>query len=318
MEGLTTEEKAYFESGGATEAPGVTDAPSGTEAEAPAEAPKPAPAPAAKAEVPQAERKKPSQFTYSEDTDNVSDDLGRKYVPLGAVQEARTENKKLRSELEEFRQKWTQGEGRLNDLIKKLEPKPAEPPSYEKDPLAHLKARLETLETENKSLKEGHSKVEQRNTDNDRMAEFSQAVTAHEKAFTARNADYAEAVAKVQEVWRAEYEEAGMPPQFIDSAIARKGAQFSAAALQKQQNPAEQVYKLAQRYGYKKSEQKDEPNKDKEKLATIAKGQEAGKTLPSGKGADFGLEDIASMSDEEMDEFVKDPKKWNKFARAVG
>lgn len=311
MEGeLTEQEQKYFESGGKTE----------VEEEAPAaEAPPEAPAPEVEAKPPVVEKKTPSKFTYSADTDNVQDDLGRKYVPLGAIQEARNENKALKKELEDFKQKWTGGEQKLNTLLQRLQGDKPEPPAFEKDPLANLKAKNDALEADLKTIKEAEERRGKESESNNQLAEFQRNVVAAERTFAKANPDYAEAVAKVQDIWRAELETAGVPENFIEHTLARRGAQFTHAALQKEQNPAEAVYKLAQRYGYKKAEsKKDEPNKDKEKLATIAKGQEAEKSLTGGKGAsEMSLEALATMSDEEMDAFVADQKNWKKLSKAA-
>ena len=308
MEELSQEEKAYFESGGETE---VVETPEETPEVIVTEAPK--------VEAPKVEeKKKPSKFEYSESTDNVVDDLGRKYVPLGAVQEARNENKTLRRQLEELEGKWKGGEEKLNKLLSKFD-KPEDTPDPEKDPLGHLKHKNFELEQKLKAIEDNQGEIKKEKETNTKFQEFSAAVTSAERSFASQNPDYAEAVAVVQNMWRAEYEAAGMPEQFIESALARKGAQFSHAAMQKEQNPAEAVYKLAGRYGYKKSEvKKDEPNKDKDKLAQIAKGQEAAKSLSSGKGGgDMSLEALATMSDEEVESFISDPKNWKKLSKAA-
>jgi hypothetical protein len=300
MEGLNEQEKAFFESGGDAV---MDDAPDEAVVE---EAPK-----TEVVEEPKVEKKKPSQFQYSEDTDNVVDENGRKYVPLGAVQEARNENKTLRKELDELKTKWTGGEKRLNDLLSKLEPK-NEPPKYEENPLENLKARNDALEAQIKAIEEKDGQRTKEAETNTHLARFQSTVLSAEKAFAAKTPDYADAVGKVQEIWRAELEMAGIGEDQIDEVLSRKGAQFSYAAMQKGQNPAEAVYKLAQRIGYAPKEVVE--NKDKTTLKTIAKGQEAEKSLASSKsGSGFGLEALASMSDDDMDEFVSNPKNWNKL-----
>lgn len=307
MEGLTESEQKFFESGGKTEVVETTE----TVTETPAEA---APPKTEVAAVP-AEKKQPSKFTYSADTDNVQDDLGRKYVPLGAIQEARNENKTLKKELEELKTKWTGGEQKLNALLQKIQGDKQELPAYDKNPLEHLKAKNDALEADLRTIKEAEEKRGKESEVNTQMAEFQRNVVSAEKTFAKENPDYAEAVAKVQEVWRHEYELAGVPEQLIDSMLARKGAQFSYASIQKEQNPAEAVYKLAQRYGYTKAEKKEE-SKDKDKLKTIAKGQEAEKSLTTGKsGGDMSLEALATMSEEELDEYVA--KNWSKLSKAA-
>ena len=79
-------------------------------------------------------------------------------------------------------------------------------------------------------------------------------------------------------------------------------------------NPAQAVYELASKYGYKAKVQ--ESKKEKENLKTIAEGQEASKSLASGKGdATLSLETMAQWSEDQFDEFVNDPKKWRSLSR---
>src|SRR5688572_13005408 len=252
MEGLTPQEQKFFESGG-EEAPAE---------EAPAEeVAAPAPEVPAKQEVPP-EKKKPTKFEYSESTDNVVDDLGRKYVPLGAIQEARNENKALKKTVEELQAKWTGGEAKLNALLAKLQPK-EETPSYSEKPLEHLKAKKDELEAQVAALREAEEKRGKESEVQNQVSELQRNIVAAERAFAAKQPDYGDATAKVHEMWRAEYESAGVPEQLIESMIARKGLQFSHAAMQKDQNPAEAVYKLAQRYGYTKAAKVENKDKDK-------------------------------------------------------
>jgi hypothetical protein len=312
MEGLTKEESAFFESGGKAD---ISDA---TEVEKTEEV-KTEEKSAVKTEVKVEEKKKPSKFTYSEDTDNVQDDLGRKYVPLGAVQEARNENKTLRKELDELKSKWTGGEEKLSKLMAALtdREKTEEIPDYTKDPLGNLSAKNKALEEKISALEKSQGRMTEESAQEKTIREFSTRVTSAERVFASQNPDYADAVAVVQSIWRAELETAGVPEQLIEATLARRGAAFSHAAMQKDQNPAEAVYKLAQKLGHKKTE-KESPSKEKETLKTIAKGQEAEKSLPSGKGsADFNLDVLASMSEDEMEDFVKDPKNWKKLQRAA-
>jgi hypothetical protein len=307
MEGLSESESAFFKSGGAAELPDAeetetTDVVETVETKT-----------EEKVEVKE-EKKSPSQFKYSADTDNVVDEHGRKYIPLGAVQEARNENKGLRKELEELKTKWTGGEQRLNKLMEALSGKEEAPPDYEKDPLGNLKAKNDALEAKIKALEGNTEETKKASEVSANMAKFQNAVTSAERGFAAKNPDYAEAVQHLSEAWRAELEEAGADEDQIDALLSRKGAQFSYAAMQKGRNPAEAVYNAAKRLGYKPAEPKE--NKDKETLKTIAKGQEAEKSLSNGKGnSNVSLEAIASMSDEDMDEFVKDPKNWKKLAK---
>lgn len=317
MEELSKAETAFFESGGKTE---IADGAEETQTETKQETETQTVSEAAKSTEVPPEKKEPSKFTYSKDTDNVSDEHGRKYIPLGAVQEARNENKTLRKELEELKTKWTGGEERLNKLLQAVQGKTDEPPAFDKDPLGNLSAKNKALEEKIAALEANQTKSTQESEQSRKVREFSTNVRSAERAFVEKNPDYGDAVAVVQGIWRAELESAGVPEQLIESTLSRKGAAFSYAAMQKEQNPAEAVYKLAQRLGYKKAEKSEEKEgrKEKETLKTIAKGQEAEKSLPSGKGsAEFSLDQLASMSDEDMEDFVKDPKNWKKLQRAA-
>src|SRR3990167_2148094 len=101
MEGLTEQEQKFFDSKGESEITETTESTETTETEVKEET--------KEAVETKIEKKAPSKFTYSADTDNVVDEHGRKYIPHGAVKEEREANKKLRSELEDLKTKWTGG-----------------------------------------------------------------------------------------------------------------------------------------------------------------------------------------------------------------
>lgn len=309
MEGLDKETADFFKSGGQTEVSDEAPPETEPEDEPVAEIHEPP-----KQEVPP-EKKKPSKFDYQPDTDNVVDDLGRKYIPLGAVQEERKENKRLRAEMEELKTKWTGGEAKLNALITKLQPK-EELPAYSEKPLEHLKAKNDALEKNIQEIRAADEKRGKETEQQTQLRNFESQVVASERAFSAKQTDYGEAVSKVQEMWRGELEEAGLEPEQVENALLSRGRMFSYEAMKRNQNPAEAIYKLAQRFGHKA--EKKEENKDKDKLRQIAHGQEAEKSLATGKsGGEMSLEALATMSEDELDSFVADPKNWAKISKAA-
>lgn len=216
MEGLDKETDDFFKSGGATE---VTDEVVAEETtETPAET---VSTETVKQEVPP-EKKKPSKFDYQPDTDNVVDDLGRKYIPLGAVQEERKENKRLRAEMEELKNKWTGGEAKLNAVLAKLQPK-EDLPAYSEKPLEHLKAKNDALEKNIQEIRAADEKRGKETEQQTQLRNFESQVLAAERTFSAKQTDYGEAVGKVQEMWRGELEEAGLEPEQVENALMARG-----------------------------------------------------------------------------------------------
>ena len=247
-----------------------------------------APAPEAPAEEPKVEAPKaePQERT----------------VPLAALLEERN---KWKSEVEELKTTVSKGNERLEKLFQAInQEQPKAPPQYDNDPLGHLKYGAETAMSEVESLKKWKGDFETQQKQQAEFGKFVSVVQQEEKKFAVQHKDYWEAAEFVKQAQKEEFELLGVPEDQIDQALSQKLIGLTAAAMRSGKSPAEVTYKLAQKYGFKGAA-KSGPS-----LETLAKGQEAAKTVPSGKeDLPVSLEALAQMSDEDFD------RAWDKVVK---
>jgi hypothetical protein len=290
--GLTPSEQAYFDGKGDVAPP---EAPA--EPAQPQEA-KPAPEAVEAADAPQ---ETPQEA---------------KTVPLGALHEERNKRKEAERAMRTLREEMQRISGQL-DVLKGVAPQaqPAPKPTVADAPIEALEQVVQYVEQD---------RAERQNVA--QYHEFTNAVNAAEREFAAKTPDFQAAVDFLHQGRLAEMKAIGYPDQaYIDPAtgqripsaaeiIAQEAIGISSTAFQQGVNPAERFYALARARGYSaKAAETTEPSdgaktaaaleKAADKLATIAKGQQASKSLSSAGGASndaLTLEAIASMDEEEF------------------
>lgn len=241
-------------------------------------------------------------------------------VPKAALDQARIENKDLRKELDGMKALLADGDKKLRELIEKAEKK-AEAPKFEDDPAGNLKHENAELK---KALEEVRSKLEKQDqaaANVGKLNEFKNTVDAKEASFAKEHPDYWDAAKHLQEAWKDEFVEAGWEESEIPRMVMQKALGITGKAVAAGKDPAQTIYNLAKRVGFKapKAEEKKEEKKvDKKeeaetKLKNIAKGQELAKGAGGGTGPDDStLASLAGMDDEQLDRLVEDKDWWNK------
>lgn len=147
------------------------------------------------------------------------------------------------------------------------------------------------------------------------MQQFQNAVVSAAKPFIDQTKDYQDAYQHVIGIKGAEMRLAGVPEEEIANQLGVWEANFAAASMRSELNPAEQVYRLAQHLGYKqKNDEKPSKSDAQKKLENIERGQEAAKTLSGGGGGEGLLKALENMSDDEVASLAKNPKLWAKYA----
>ena len=290
--GLTPSEQAYFDTKGET----VPEAPA--EPAQPQEA-KPVPETVEAAEAPQ----EPTQEA--------------KTVPLGALHEERNKRKEAEKQMRSLREEMQRLAGRL-DVLNGVAPQAQTPqkPTVADAPIEALEKVVEYVERD-----------QQERANVAQYQEFTNAVNAAEREFAAKTPDFQAAIDFLQKGRMAEMKAIGYHELDARNVIAQEAIAISSAAMQQGVNPAERFYALAQARGYSPKAAvaaPSEPNeaaktvaaleKATEKLATIAKGQQASKSLSSAGGASndaLTLEAIASMDEEEFSK-ISD-KVWKRM-----
>lgn len=239
-----------------------------------------------------------------------------KEVPLSALLDERREWKErysaLERQIQEQAEKYNKGNERLEKLAQVLQGKTEQaPPQFEQDPLGNLKHGADTALTEVQNLKQWKEQFEAQQKQQAQFEAFRSTVNSHEQAFAKNHDDYWQAAEHVVKTHREQLELMGVPQDQITQVLSQQLSGIAATALRTGKNPAEVTYELAKRSGFKAGQKQPD-------IATLAKGVEAAKTVPSGKqDMSLSLESLSNMSDEDFDRLVDDPKSWAKVGRAA-
>lgn len=285
--GMTAEDQSYFSTGGASE---------------PAQAAEPSPAPAEQAEAAQEQPEAPQAEE-------------KKFIPLSELAKERERRRELQQRIENERVERARLEERLNILAQQMQPRQQEAPtpSFEEDPASYLLHQSErtgqTVEQLQRQLAERQEYERQQYEQQQFIGSYKQQAAQ----FAQQNPDFREAYAHWVTNIKEELADAGVTdPQAVVRELQGFERNIVAKAMQDGVNPAERLYKLAQRRGYKRAEAPQAADK----MATIAKGAQAARSLSSASGAaprgTPSLEALATMSDDEFSEMTSGGK-WEKL-----
>lgn len=315
--GLSAAEEAYFASGGETE---VTDTP-----EVVTDDTQQADAPVIDADQPVAED--PPQ-------DATRDEKGR-FVPHQALHAEREEHKKTKAQVEELAKFKAVMEDRWSTLLKMREPDQQQveqeqaPPDPNEDIFAYAKWQGDKL----KSLEEKLTSRETQETQQRQVVQQEQEIWNHwsqsAQSYAAEKPDFGDAVKYLSEARSKQLGAlAAVDPRFGEERgrteqINAELRQIVASARERNLNPAEVVYQIAQTYGFAGTQPTPQGGSElAEKLSQIDAAQNASRTLTasSGKsGADpLSPEAIASMPQPEFEAWLKNPDNEKRFRKMMG
>ncbi|HZM34756.1 MAG TPA: hypothetical protein VFC18_09685 [Burkholderiales bacterium] len=303
MDELASDVKAYFDSQG-EKAP---------EPEKPAEAP-----PEATPEAPIAPEVK-AQESPKEEAPPPPDPKEQERESLKkAMEEERSRRKEIASQLKEEIKRREEMQARLDTFLREAEEaRKPKPPAYEEDAAGHLKAKTEASEAELRALREKLEKFENLSVQERQEAEFRALVQSQTTAFMEGKPDYGDAYKHVRNIRKAELLAFGVDAATAEAEVSKWEMGLAHTAVQNGKNPAEILYRTAEALGYKGVTNKpaDVTNKPQEHIERLAKGQEAAKSLGTGKAdAPLSLQKIAEMDDEDLAKFVTG-NDWGKLAR---
>ena len=240
----------------------------------------------------------------------------------GALKEARAENKELRKELDALKTTLAQGNDKLQKFMESVSRRAEEDktPKFEDDPAANLKAENDSLKKQISQINDKLAKQDAATEGQSKMTAHASAVQAAERAFAKAEPTYFKASDYVAEVWRDEFREAGFPEEEIPKLVFGKALAVTHQATSAGRDPAQAIWNIAKRYGFKpeapKSEAKGEAKDGESKLQQIKDGLEASKDAGGGSGPeDLTLASLASMDDDAIDKLVADKDWWSKTIR---
>jgi hypothetical protein len=237
-----------------------------------------------------------------------------KFVPLNALHEARKIQKELRDELNRAKEEAKAAAERADKYSSTFEKFLAErtkeaAPKYEEDPLGALKYENDQLKKQVEEVNTGVKKTQDEWQRTQQYQSFAQHVQSQEAAYKQQAQDYDQAIAYLKDVRLQDYADLGYSQEDATAALQNEILGLAQAAVQKGKNAADVAYKMAQRYGYK-------AKTSDSKLETLAKGQEASKSLAGGK-ADVALtlDALSQLDDEQLNALIKDDAAWKKLGR---
>lgn len=251
--------------------------------------------PEAKAEEPKEEKQEAEQV---------------KVVPHQALHEERQRRKEAQAEIARLRQEQAQRDAilseRLNQLYQASQPQPQlRDPQQDPDPLAAM-AHNQQLTLQ--QLADLQKRVATEDWQRQQAQAAQQLVGwAQQQAveFKAEKPDFDQAYNHVKSIRMGELQAMNLSPQQIAQTLYQDEMWVLQHAAQSGKNPAEILYNMAERTGYKL---KQEQAPAEQKMETLQKGTQAAKTLGSG-GAPAGTptpEQIANMNDEEFEKLKAD------------
>ncbi len=227
-------------------------------------------------------------------------------VPLAALHEERARRKEERERAEKMEQRFQQ-------LLEKLGPQAEQPkiPDFEAAPADHLKAGLDATQKELAEFKKWRDEQSQQSWQAQQHHQFVQTYASAAQEFAAKQTDFPLAYKHLMADRDAELQELG----FVDAANRHRILQAEeqgivAQALQNGKNPAEVLYAVAKRRGFKGGAGTAEDAETK--IETLRKGANASNPTAGGGGnaePPMSLEALARMSDEDFD------KNWDKIMK---
>lgn len=301
----------------------------------------PDPIPVPEAPKPDAPAPAPAAADAGKDKEKVPDGDKSGMVPHGALHAEREERKKADALLVEERaarakdgEERKKLEERLTAILERMAPKPEEPkpepvPDYETDPAGWI---AHTMKTQGKTIDEVQGELKTLREEKTQRAETDKNVSVirgimdyainQEREFKAANPDYDAASKFLLESRQEELSDLGYNEQQIIQMIQGEKLTVAAQAKEQGKNPAELVYKIAQRRGYKKADAaapvKETPTKAADavpsaeevaaKLAKVKEGVQTSASLSDMGGAaptNLTVTALLGMDDAEFDKWMK-------------
>lgn len=278
-------------------------------------------------ETPEAEQPEPTDEAPEVETKPANSDKTRPptgFVPQQALHEIRKELQEEREKRARMEGAWQQIQQRLNGEQKPQQPnghaQPAQIPDYNTDPLGHLQGTIVALQTELASIK---GQTQQQTQAQQQQTQYMQVMNRYANDWSALSRttpDALDAYNWIKADAEAEIEARlpGITPEAKAQLLQQQEELIIANAYRNGHNPAQIVYDLAKKRGFKP---KAAPVQE-DKLARLQNGQKAAKSLSATKGAPNAGSDAMSlemlselMASPDEEDRAKADEMWTKMAR---
>lgn len=197
-------------------------------------------------------------------------------------------------------------------LEEKLNP-PPQAPDGATDPLGLLVFQQQQLAKQMQDLQTKLTQETQNATLKQQFQAFTESVRAIKDAYVKTTPDFDAAYQHVRATRAEDLRMAGMPEANINQTLLQDELNIAQNALTKGLNPAEEIYKMAKRYGY--TQQAGKAQTPQDKINAILAGQAAAKLPGAGAppAADITHEGLKDMSSADLNKLVMDDKSWERL-----
>ncbi len=232
------------------------------------------------------------------------------FVPHGALHEERMRRKELQKELEDYREKFSRVDERLKILGEKNTNQ--EIPSFEMDPLGYSKYEID-------KLKGGFEDVSKRVPENIKRLEgeietlrLQRVIERQEATFERDKPDYRDSLNFFIKTRIETAQEMGYDEDSARSMVTSELQEATQRAISNGKNPAEIIYNISAKYGFKSNNSAKEASK----IDALKKAESATKSLSEVGGhakGELSAESLADMSDEDFSKISDE-----QFRKAMG
>ena len=231
------------------------------------------------------------------------------YVPHQALHAERIKARRLERDLAEVKLKLTTADERIAKLAEAWKP-PQQAPNEQEDPVGAIVHETRQTRQEIEAFKKQQEEERRIRAAQNAQAQLVQYWQSQAQAFAAKQPDFPQSYQHLFENFVSELQEAGYDEQQASVVAQNYWADIVGRARMDGVNPAERMYNLAKRRGYKPAT---------EKIETIKKGTEATSPLASAGGkppSNLTAEAIANLPMDEFEKLLK--KDPDAFRKAFG
>ncbi|WP_298800120.1 hypothetical protein [uncultured Devosia sp.] len=308
---------------------------------APPPAPKKTPKKAPKAAQQQAQADEGQDDAEGDEGDAEGDaGAANKLVPLQALHESRATNRELKAELarqqQEHEQRMATAMDRFERALKAFAPKEEAPkeepvPDFDADPAGHIQGVMKktgkTLEEVLSYINEQKAQKQQAETQTAEQRKQAETINGilgyaieQEKGFKAKTPDYDAASAYLIKSRTDELADLGYSDGQIQQIINTERLTIANQCMQSKKNPAEVVYNIAKKRGYKNAasddddqgqDQGEQRQVSQQKLEGMRGGREQSQSLSGARGnspSPLTAQRLLEMSEAEFDKAIQTPE----------
>lgn len=221
----------------------------------------------------------------------------------------------LRRSLAEEQNRRATMEAQLIELRRQFEEKtnpPPQAPDGATDPLGLLVFQQQALARQMQDLQTRLTTETQNATLKQQFEQFTSSIRAIKDAYEKTVPDFNDAYMHVRNTRAEDLRMAGMPEANINQTLLQDELNIAQNALTNGKNPAEEIYKMAKRYGYAPKAGAQSPQ---DKINAILAGQAAAKNPGAGSppAAEITTEGLKDMSSNDLTKLVMDDKAWDRL-----